>query len=106
MITGTNLSNQVQSLEPFAPIQFETKREKIFNQSERSIEQFKSLENNTEQKPKYSHYSPEYSDGSWDAIIGADPDPYNWFASEDYRKGYLRGIEEKYDEKYVQFAKA
>ena len=43
-----------------------------------------------------------FADGSWDAAIGGDPNPEAWITSADYRKGYLAGIEQHFDNKYSQ----
>ena len=40
-----------------------------------------------------------FADGDWDARMGFEPSPENWL-SADYRKGYLHGIEEKYNDKF------
>lgn len=44
-----------------------------------------------------------FDDGMWDAsVIGSDPNPEAWITSADYRKGYLSGIEQHFDNKYAQ----
>ncbi len=40
-----------------------------------------------------------YYDGEWDAKIGAEPTQETWISYE-YRKGYLQGIAEKYDDRF------
>ena len=85
MITRTIVKNQ-----SFDPIAFEQERARIFEQTEKSFS-----------SQKYSNYSPDFSDGEWDAKLGYEPSLEKW-ASANYKRGYLAGIEEKYDDLFAQ----
>ncbi len=67
----------------FDPIAFELKHEADFFAAQ-AQEQF----NNT------------YADGSWDGHLLNQPEAYQWQTPE-YRRGYLKGIEEKFDTKFA-----
>ena len=75
----------------FDPIEFEAEREKIFFQTEKIV-----------CSSKYSQYSPDYSDGEFDGKLGFEPSWEKWGSSADYKRGYLSGIEEKYNDKFAQ----
>ncbi len=47
----------------------------------------------------FNNSNGSYYDGEYDGKLGFEPSQENWL-SADYRKGYLRGIEEKYNDKY------
>ena len=45
-------------------------------------------------------FNNTYADGCWDAYLLNEPEAYQWH-SPDYKKGYLKGIEEKFDTKFA-----
>ncbi len=40
-----------------------------------------------------------FADGDWDARLGFEPSEESWLSGQ-YRRGYLAGIEAKYNEKF------
>lgn len=50
----------------------------------------------------YCLNNSSFSDGEWDAKVSDRPNPEAWVTSADYRKGYLFGIEEKYNDQFAQ----
>ena len=90
MLTRTTAKNQASKSEDFDPIAFEAEREKIFFQTEKIV-----------CSSKYFQYSPDFSEGEWDAKINAEPSLSRW-GSADYRRGFLTGIEEKYNDRFAQ----
>ena len=76
----------------FDVIALETKHQADY---ERSLKQEKFSQAYTDDNPS------DFFDGKWDGLLSFQPEAYQWL-NPLYRKGYLAGVSEKFDE---QFAK-
>ena len=86
-----NISTSIPDT-PFDPIAFETKHQKDY---ERSL---------TQQKFSKQYQDPlnnTFADGKWDGLQQFEPEAYQWFTPR-YRRGYLSGVAQRLDEKFVQ----
>ena len=60
---------------------------------------FNPIELESKIEQDYNASQGSYATGEWDALVGGDPNPDEWH-SEEYRQGYLKGVESKYDSLY------